>query len=169
MATSKKNVALTKIAATRSMARASNVLLTLKSVEFIDPSRQALMNLGTEATQLLGAELSLVQLGEAPTDFKPMPSIGPGVCEIRAQTGRHWIRLFYVASFPDAIYVLDAIRKTQNKTEQVDIDRVKARYKKAVELSKASLASDSPVTNAILRKPASASNVKAHVGARKGK
>ena len=39
-----------------------------------------------------------------------MPTVGPGVNEIRVQMGRAF-RLLYVAKYPEAIYVLHAFEK----------------------------------------------------------
>lgn len=44
-----------------------------------------------------------------------MPSVGPGVREIRVQTGLEH-RVFYVASFSEGVYVLHAFEKRTRKT-----------------------------------------------------
>ena len=51
-----------------------------------------------------GYQLDLVQRGEAPADFKPMPDVGAGVMEIRVH-GDSEYRVFYVARFEEAVYV----------------------------------------------------------------
>ena len=43
-----------------------------------------------------GYQLNLVQRGEVPEDFKPMPDVGSGVMEIRIH-GDNEYRVFYVA------------------------------------------------------------------------
>jgi predicted XRE-type DNA-binding protein len=45
-----------------------------------------------------------------PDDWKPMSSVGPGVLEIPIQTTRAH-RVFYVATFEEAVYVLHAFRE----------------------------------------------------------
>lgn len=45
-----------------------------------------------------------VQRGQAPTDFKPTPTVGSGVEEIRIRTEDAY-RIFYVARFEEAVYV----------------------------------------------------------------
>lgn len=50
-------------------------------------------------------QLRAIQRGQNPTDFKPMSIIGKGVAEIRVRTESAY-RIFYVARFPEAIYVL---------------------------------------------------------------
>ncbi len=42
-----------------------------------------------------------------------MPSIGPGVIEIRINTGNAY-RIFYVAKFAEGIYVLHAFQKKRS-------------------------------------------------------
>jgi phage-related protein len=44
----------------------------------------------------------LVQRGEVPEDFKPMPDVGSGVMEIRIH-GVNEFRVFYVARFEEAV------------------------------------------------------------------
>lgn len=52
-----------------------------------------------------GYQLDLVQRGERPTDFRSMPDVGPGTMEIRVH-GENEFRVFYVARFEEAVYVL---------------------------------------------------------------
>jgi len=50
-----------------------------------------------------------------------MPVIGPGVREIRIHVeGAH--RVFYVATFETAVYVLHAFQKKTRKTTRRDLD-----------------------------------------------
>ena len=46
-----------------------------------------------------------MQRGLLPSDWKPVPTIGPGVIEIRIKTELQH-RVFYVARFEEAVYVL---------------------------------------------------------------
>ena len=50
-----------------------------------------------------------------------MPSVGTGVNEIRIRTGTDY-RVFYIAKFPERIYVLHAFEKRTRQTPQADID-----------------------------------------------
>lgn len=75
-----------------------------------------------------GIELMAVQLGKAPTDFKPMATIGSGAYEIRVRLDGAW-RVVYVAKKAGAVFVLHAFKKTTQKTSKADIDIAKARYK----------------------------------------
>jgi phage-related protein len=73
-----------------------------------------------EARQRAGFELDKVQHGKMPSDFKPMPTVGTGVYEIRIRTEvAH--RVFYIASFPEAVYVLHAFEKRTQQTSKADL------------------------------------------------
>jgi phage-related protein len=62
-----------------------------------------------------------------PHDWKPMGAVGPGVNEIRVHTGREH-RVFYVAKFADAVYVLHAFEKKGQRTTLADIEVGRRRY-----------------------------------------
>lgn len=63
-----------------------------------------------------------------PNDFKYMPTVGMGTYELRIKADRQY-RVFYVAKFEEAIYVLHAFVKKTQETSQKDIDKGKDRYK----------------------------------------
>lgn len=56
-----------------------------------------------------------------------MPTIGPGVYEIRVHTAVEY-RICYVAKFSEAIYVLHAFPKRTRNTSQHDLSLAKQRY-----------------------------------------
>lgn len=58
-----------------------------------------------------------VQRGLEPNDWKPMPSGGQDVQEIRIHTGAEH-RVFYMAKFAEAVYVLHAFQKRTRRTPQ---------------------------------------------------
>jgi phage-related protein len=78
-----------------------------------------------------GFELYRVQQGLDPDDWKPMTTIGPGVREIRIHTGVEH-RVFYVATFADAVYVLHAFEKRTRKTPKRDLDLARDRFRALV-------------------------------------
>ena len=83
-----------------------------------------------------GHELCMVQVGREPDDWKPMPSIGAGACEIRVRDEAGAFRVIYMVKFHDAIYVLHAFQKKAQKTAQVDLDLAERRYREAQALAK---------------------------------
>ncbi|MFO0873690.1 MAG: type II toxin-antitoxin system RelE/ParE family toxin [Phycisphaerales bacterium] len=56
-----------------------------------------------DARSEAGHQLRRVQQGLMPDDWKPMPSVGRGVQEIRVHTDLEH-RVFFVARFEDAVY-----------------------------------------------------------------
>lgn len=85
------------------------------------------------ARKRVGYELYLLEQGLDPSDWKPIPSVGPGVREIRVQAGRAF-RVLYVARFAEAVYVLHAFEKRTRKTRQADIQLAKKRLSQVMRL-----------------------------------
>lgn len=71
------------------------------------------------------------QQGKEPSDWKPMPSIGLGVKEIRVRAGDAY-RLIYVARFSEAVYVLHAFEKKSRKTSRPDLALARNRFRTLV-------------------------------------
>ena len=102
-----------------------------KPVTWLGDSRQAVRKFPQLVSQRAGRQLARVQDGLEPEGWKPMPSIGIGVSEIRVREGRAF-RLIYVAKFSEAIYVLHAFEKKTRKSPKPDIDLARARFKALV-------------------------------------
>ena len=79
-----------------------------------------------DARRAAGYQLGRVQQGLLPTDWKPMTTVGPGVIEIRVHT-RVERRIFYVAKFEEAVYVLHAFEKRTRQTPQPEIELARKR------------------------------------------
>jgi phage-related protein len=100
----------------------------MKSVHFVGTSRGDLRQLPDSAQETVGFQLFKVQQGKEPDDWKPMPTVGPGVQEIRVRDERGAFRVFYVAKFEEAVYVLHVFQKRSQKTASADLDLGKSRY-----------------------------------------
>jgi len=100
----------------------------MKPVHFVGTSREDLRELPDSAQETAGFQLFKVQQGKEPDDWKPMPSVGAGVQEIRVRDERGAYRVFYVAKFEEAVYVLLVFQKRSQKTAQPDLDLGKSRY-----------------------------------------
>ena len=102
-----------------------------KQLRWLGDSLDAVKKLSDEAKRSAGHQLGLVQDGHDPQDWKPMEIVGPGTKEIRirAETG---YRVFYVAKFSEAVYVLHAFVKKTTKTSKQDIDIATDRYRALV-------------------------------------
>jgi phage-related protein len=99
----------------------------LKPLAFVGSSRERLRAFPDDARRRAGFELDQVQRGLLPTDWKPMPSVGSGVMEIRIHTTAGH-RVFFVAKFPEAVYVLHAFEKKRPKTSKRDLEIGRARF-----------------------------------------
>ena len=73
-----------------------------------------------EARRAAGYQLGRVQQGLMPDDWKPMTTVGAGVHEIRIHTELEH-RVFYVAKYEDAVYVIHAFEKRTPQTKEADI------------------------------------------------
>jgi phage-related protein len=83
------------------------------------------------ARRQAGFELRRVQGGLDPTDWKPMATVGLGVREIRIHTATAH-RIFYVAKFGEAVYVLHAFEKRTRQTAKQDLALGQQRYRDLV-------------------------------------
>ncbi len=103
-----------------------------KPIRWIGSSLNDLTNFPDPARKKAGFQLRAVQSGDTPSDFKPMPTIGLGVEEIRIWTEDAY-RIFYVARFAEAIYVLHAFQKKTQKTSKSDIEIGQKRYQQMLQ------------------------------------
>jgi phage-related protein len=100
----------------------------MKPLTFLGDSLKRLRDLPADAKQDIGYQLDAVQRGQQPDDFKPMPTIGKGVEEIRVWDESGTYRVIYTARLADAVYVLHLFQKKSQTTAQRDIDLAKQRY-----------------------------------------
>jgi phage-related protein len=100
----------------------------MKPIRFLGDSLKCLREFPDDARQDVGYQLEKVQRGQPPDDFKPMPSIGKGVEEIRVWDEAGTFRVVYTARLADAVVVLHAFQKKTQATSKRDIELAKARY-----------------------------------------
>lgn len=104
-----------------------------KVIRWLGSSLDDLRAFPEQARRDAGYQLSRVQQGLMPNDWKPMKAVGSGVYEVRIHTGTEY-RVFYVAKYDDAIYVLHAFEKRTRQTRQADIDLARQRLAELLEL-----------------------------------
>ena len=104
----------------------------MKPCYFLGDSLERLREFPKDVQQDAGYQLELVQAGEQPDDFKPMPSIGRGVEEIRVRDDSGAYRVIYTARLADAVYVLHAFQKKTQATPKRDLDLAKQRFQQIV-------------------------------------
>ena len=100
----------------------------MKPVVFEGDSLKRLRQFPRSVREDLGYQLYRLQLGRQPVDFRPMPSIGPGVEEIRVRDSTGAYRVVYTARIADAVYVLHAFQKKSQATGKQDMELAAARY-----------------------------------------
>jgi phage-related protein len=99
---------------------------------WLGSSRDELRRFPEQARRVAGFQLRRVQHGLLPSDWKPMPSIGHGVREIRVHAGMEH-RVVFVARFLEAVYVLHAFQKSTRKTSSRDIEICRVRLKELIQ------------------------------------
>ena len=92
-------------------------------------SREILQSFPSDVQQNLGFQLWQLQQGERPTDCRPLPSIGPGVFELRDQDERAWYRVVYLSRVEDVIYVLHCFEKKSREMPRKDFQTARQRLK----------------------------------------
>lgn len=102
--------------------------MAVKPLVFLGSARADLRALPDGPRRRAGHDLDLVQQGLEPSDFKPMPSVGAGVYELRLR-GQGAFRVLYVAKFEEAVYVLHAFQKKSQRTSPLDLDVGATRYR----------------------------------------
>lgn len=100
----------------------------MKPVHFVGSSRDDLRAFAEDARETAGHQLFKVQQGKEPDDWKPMPTVGAGVNEIRVRDESRGYRVLYLAKFEEAVYVLHVFEKRSQKTPKADIHLAKGRY-----------------------------------------
>ena len=104
----------------------------MRLVIFLGSSRDDVGAFPEDARREVGFQIDRVQRGLNPNDWKPMPTIGIGVREIRVREASGAFRVIYVATRADAVYVLHAFAKKTQATSKRDVDLAAARLKDLV-------------------------------------
>ncbi len=108
----------------------------MKLLRFLGDTRNQLREFSVGAKQDAGYQLDKVQRGETPDDYKPMPSIGKGVEEIRIWDESGTYRIIYTARLVDAVYVLHVFKKKTQATTKRDINLAKTRFDELMRILK---------------------------------
>ena len=102
-----------------------------KPIIWVGTSIEDIRAFPEDARRDAGHFLHLVQQCLEPPDWKPMPSVGTGVYEIRIHTGLEH-RVFYVAKYVEGIYVLHGFQKKTRKTPAPEIELGRRRLKQII-------------------------------------
>jgi phage-related protein len=108
----------------------------MKPIEFRGDSLDRLRKFPKEARREAGFQLDRVQRGLEPFDWKPMPTIGAGIRDIRVRDESGAFRVLYVTKFEDAVYVLHCFQKKTQATSKRDVDLAERRYRELLKEQK---------------------------------
>src|SRR5437762_2903378 len=103
--------------------------MRIRPVTFHGDALDRIRDFPLDARRQAGHELYEVQKGGEPTNWKPMPSIGVGVREIKIRDASGAYRVIYVASLLDAVHVLHAFHKKSRSTASRDLELASMRLK----------------------------------------
>lgn len=101
----------------------------MQDVSFVGSSLEDLRSWPKAARQDMGREIERVQTGLDPTDWKPMPSVGRSVREIRVHDAGSIYRSLYTTKIADVVYVLHVFVKKSRRTPTRDIRLARSRLK----------------------------------------
>lgn len=101
----------------------------MKKVVWMGSSKSDLKAFPPDVVDDMGHQLFLVQCGLEPDDWKPMASVGAGVREIRVRDASGAFRTVYLATRPEALYVLHCFQKKTQQTALHDIRLARQRLK----------------------------------------
>ncbi|MFM0741309.1 type II toxin-antitoxin system RelE/ParE family toxin [Paraburkholderia xenovorans] len=100
-----------------------------KEIRWMGSSYRDLLEFPEEPRRLAGFQLSKIQAGLDPDDWKPFDSIGAGTREIRIKETDGIYRVMYVTKFVEALYVLHCFRKKTQKLGPHDRKIAETRYR----------------------------------------
>lgn len=101
----------------------------LAAIVWEGDSLEVLKSFPEAVTQNFGFELWQLQQGERPKNYRPLPSIGSGVFELRDQDERGWYRVVYLSRIDDVIYVLHCFEKKAREMPGKDFQKSKQRFR----------------------------------------
>ena len=101
--------------------------MLMKAVIWMGSSKADLKAFPAAVIDDMGHQLFLVQSGLDPDDWKPVSSVGAGVKEIRVKDVAGIFRTVYLATRPEAVYVLHCFQKKTRQTAQRDIELARKR------------------------------------------
>ena len=101
----------------------------MKTVNFQGDTQNVIRGFPGSVKTKLGGQFYLVQIGADPDDWKPMPSIGKGVREIRIRDIGGAYRVIYVTNVGPEVIVLNAFVKKTQATPKREIELARKRLR----------------------------------------
>lgn len=81
------------------------------TIQWWGQSKEVISGFPDDVKQDLGYALRLLQWGEEPPDYRPLPSVAKGLFELREQDKDGWYRVIYLSRTNDVIHVVHAFEK----------------------------------------------------------
>lgn len=102
----------------------------MKNIIYLGNAEKEIAKFPVKAKQRIATALTVISAGLNlnPTEFKYIPAVGMGVYELRLKVDVQY-RVFYVAKFEEAVYVLHAFVKKTQQTSQHDLEIGTVRFK----------------------------------------
>lgn len=107
-----------------------------KEIRWVGSAYDDLVKFPDEPRRDAGFQLSKIQAGLEPEDWKPFDDVGAGTREIRIRDANGIFRVMYVAKFEEAVYVLHCFQKKTQATSKQDKDITTVRYRAVVNMRK---------------------------------
>lgn len=108
---------------------AGSSIVRMKAIIWMGGSNDAFMEFPDDARHDAEYQLERLRDAEDPLNWKPMKSMGPGTREIRIRARAGAFRVVYLATRPEAIYVLHCFQKKSPKTARTDGALARRRFK----------------------------------------
>jgi phage-related protein len=116
----------------------SNETSIEKEIRWVGSAYDDLLAFPKIARRSAGFQLSKVQAGLDPDDWKPLHEIGPGVREVRIRDREGAFRVLYVAKLAEAVYVLHCFQKKTQATSKHDKAVAEVRYRAILSITRGS-------------------------------
>ena len=101
----------------------------MRPVSFLGDSLDVIRAFPDGPRREVGYQIERVQRGLDPDDWKPMKTVGPSAREIRVREATGSFRVIYLATLPDAVFVLHAFQKKSQRTSKRDLEVATSRFK----------------------------------------
>lgn len=111
----------------------------MRPLVWLGDSKDEVRSFPEEVRKDVGAALFDAQKGVKPPAAKPLTGIGSGIFEIVSPFDTNTYRVVYAVKIGSSVYVLDAFQKKSKSGKAIpprDLNRIKKRYKRAVELAR---------------------------------
>lgn len=107
-------------------------IMSFKPLVWEGDSLERVRAFASAARKDIGFELWEIQQGNLPSDWKPMSTVGAGVRELRVRSGQAY-RVIYLATLPEAVYVLHAFEKQSQRAPKHDVELARDRFRALIQ------------------------------------